>query len=77
MGQAEGPLLAPSELATGSLCGLFLGCFAFGRRWLLDFLLLCLFGSECLLDLGQVVDFVFVENADVRAESQPQRQFGS
>jgi hypothetical protein len=35
-----------------------------------------LFGSECLLDLGQVIDFVLVGNADVRAESQPQREFG-
>jgi hypothetical protein len=59
----------------------FLGRFAFGGRRLLDGLLLYsgflwLFGSEYLLDLGQVVDFVLVGNADVRAESQPQCELG-
>jgi hypothetical protein len=38
--------------------------------------LLCLFGSEYFLDLGQMIDFVLVGNSDVRAESQPQREFG-
>jgi hypothetical protein len=33
--------------------------------------------GEYLLDLGQVVDFVLAGNADVRAESKPQRSSGS
>jgi hypothetical protein len=31
--------------------------------------------DRILLDLGQVIDFVLVGNADVRAESQPQCEF--
>jgi hypothetical protein len=78
----EGAIAGPSiGLDSDSLCGLLLCCFAFGRRWFPDSLflcsgLLCSFGSEYLLNLGEVVDFVLVGNADVRAESQPQCEFG-
>jgi hypothetical protein len=80
-GAGGGAIADPSVgLDSDSLCGLLLGCLAFGSRRLLHRLLLCsgllcLFRSECLLDLGQVIDFVLVGNADVRAECQPQCEF--
>jgi hypothetical protein len=78
----EGSLLGPSVgLNSGSLRGLLPGCFAYSRRGLSEALLLCtrflcLFGSEYLFYLGQVVEFIFVGKTDVRAESQPHCEFG-
>jgi hypothetical protein len=63
--------LWPSSLAVLPLAGVgFLTVFFFVVGFF------ALFGSEYLLDLGQVVDFVLVGNADVGAESQPQCEFG-